>query len=266
MKKFILDLVVTQNLQLHANYVLLKLTDPSAPLPEMLPGQFAEIRVDRSKTTFLRRPISINYVDRLRNEVWFLIQLVGDGTRALGTVSIGETVNVVLPLGNSFSFSGEGFSELYNPSNSLLLIGGGVGTAPMLYLGDELKKMGYSPIFLLGARSEGDLLQLDDFRAVGELFTTTEDGSYGEKGYVTQHSILQSRSFNRIYCCGPKPMMIAVARYASEKGISCEVSLENKMACGVGACLCCVEDTQEGHKCVCKEGPVFNTKELLWQI
>ena len=83
MKKYILDLTVTENLRLHANYVLLKLTSPS-PLPEMLPGQFAEIRVDGSPTTFLRRPISINYVDRQRNEVWFLIQLVGDGTKRLG--------------------------------------------------------------------------------------------------------------------------------------------------------------------------------------
>lgn len=266
MKKFILDLVVTENLQLHANYVLIKLTDPNSPLPEMCPGQFAELRVDGSKTTFLRRPISINYVDYTRNEVWFLIQTIGEGTRALARLNPGDVLNAVMPLGNSFSMEGEGFSDSFNPSDSLLLIGGGVGTAPMLYLGNELQKKGYRPVFLLGARSKGDLLQLEDFRAVGELFTTTEDGSYGEKGFVTHHSLLQNRDFDRIYCCGPKPMMVAVARYATEKGISCELSLENKMACGVGACLCCVENTKEGHKCVCNEGPVFNSKDLLWQI
>ena len=102
MKKYILDLTVTENLRLHANYVLLKLTSPS-PLPEMLPGQFAEIRVDGSPTTFLRRPISINYVDRQRNEVWFLIQLVGDGTKRLGEAKAGDIINVVLPLGNCFT-------------------------------------------------------------------------------------------------------------------------------------------------------------------
>ena len=102
MKKFILDLTVTENLKLHANYALLKLASQS-PLPEMLPGQFAEIRVDGSPTTFLRRPISINYVDRQRNEVWFLIQLVGDGTRRLAEVANGEIINVVLPLGNGFT-------------------------------------------------------------------------------------------------------------------------------------------------------------------
>jgi dihydroorotate dehydrogenase electron transfer subunit len=258
MKKYILDLTVTENVQLHANYVLLKLTSPS-PLPDMLPGQFAEIRVDGSPTTFLRRPISINYVDRQRNEVWFLIQLIGDGTRQLGEAKAGDTVNVVLPLGN-------GFTMPEKASDKLLLVGGGVGTAPMLYLGEQLAKNGSKPTFLLGARSDKDLLQLEQFAAYGDVYTTTEDGSHGEKGYVTQHSILNKVQFEQIYTCGPKPMMMAVAKYAKSKDIACEVSLENTMACGIGACLCCVENTTEGHLCVCKEGPVFNINKLLWQI
>ena len=94
---------------------------------------------------------------------------------------------------------------------------------------------------------------------------TTEDSSMGEKGFVTNHSVL-TEHFDRIYTCGPKPMMVAVARYAKENNIDCEVSLENMMACGLGACLCCVEKTTEGNLCVCKEGPVFNVKRLLWQI
>ena len=173
MKKFILDLTVTENLRLHTNYVLLKLTSQTV-LPEMLPGQFAEIRIDGSPTTFLRRPISINYVDRQRNEVWFLIQLVGDGTKRLAQVNRGEIINVVLPLGNSFTMPEK-------PSDKLLLVGGGVGTAPMLYLGEQLAKNGSKPTFLLGARSNKDLLQLEDFAAYGEVYTTTEDGSHVEK-------------------------------------------------------------------------------------
>ena len=258
MKKYILDLKVTENVRLHANYVLLKLTS-DAELPEMLPGQFAEIRVDGSSTTFLRRPISINYVDRVTNEVWFLIQLVGDGTRCLGEAQKGDIINVVLPLGN-------GFTMPENPSDKLLLVGGGVGTAPMLYLGEQLIKRGSKATFLLGARSAQDLLQIEQFKALGEVYTTTEDGSGGEKGYVTQHSILTKVKFEQIYTCGPKPMMVAVAKYAKANNINCEVSLENKMACGVGACLCCVENTDEGHLCVCKDGPVFNINKLLWQI
>lgn len=258
MKKYILDLTVTENVRLHDNYVLLKLTSTS-PLPDMLPGQFAEIRVDGSPSTFLRRPISINFVDRQRNEIWFLIQLVGDGTRRLGEARANDTLNVVFPLGN-------GFTMPQNPTDELLLVGGGVGTAPMLYLGQQLAGAGSKPTFLLGARSQKDLLQLDLFAAYGDVYTTTEDGSYGEKGYVTQHSILEKKTFRQIYTCGPKPMMMAVAKYARSKGISCEVSLENTMACGIGACLCCVENTTEGHLCVCKEGPVFNIDRLLWQI
>ena len=104
MKKFILDLTVTANIQLHANYVLIKMTSQEI-LPEMIPGQFAEIRVDGSPTTFLRRPISINYVDRVNNEVWFLVQLIGDGTRTLARVTEGDIVNAVMPLGNGFNHS-----------------------------------------------------------------------------------------------------------------------------------------------------------------
>ena len=104
------------------------------------------------------------------------------------------------------------------------------------------------------------------FKEYGDVYITTEDGSEGEKGFVTQHSILSSERFDRISTCGPKPMMVAVARYAKSNNITCEVSLENMIACGVGACLCCVENTNEGHVCVCKEGPVFNVNKLLWQI
>lgn len=259
MKKLISDLRVTENVALHDRYVLLKAAPADGtPLPEMLPGQFAELRVDGSPTTFLRRPISINYVDRAANEVWFLIQLVGDGTRQLATLRQGDTLNVVYPLGNGFS--------LPSGDERLLLVGGGVGTAPLLYLGSVLHEKGYAPHFLLGARSAGDVLQAEAFRRFGAVDITTEDGSAGERGYVTQHSLLQKERFDRIYTCGPKPMMVAVARYARANGIACEVSLENTMACGVGACLCCVENTRDGHVCVCKEGPVFNIEKLLWQI
>lgn len=258
MKKYILDLIVKENIHLHTQYVLLKLTS-SVTLPEMLPGQFAEIRIDGSPSTFLRRPISINYVDKAKNEVWFLVQLVGDGTKQLGKVQTGDVVNVMLPLGN-------GFTLPEKPAGNFLLVGGGVGTAPLLFLGHQLAHSGCNPVFLLGAKSHNDLLQLDQFALYGEVHTTTEDGSHGEKGYVTQHSVLNAPGFEKIYCCGPKPMMVSVAQYAKAKGIDCEVSLENTMACGIGACLCCVENTTEGHLCVCKEGPVFNINKLLWQI
>lgn len=257
MKKYILDLTVRAVEHLNARYVLLKLTDDRQALPEMLPGQFVEVRIDDSPSTMLRRPISINYVDRDANELWLLVALVGDGTRRLGSLSAGDTLNCVLPLGN-------GFTMANRPDERILLVGGGVGVAPLLYFGERLKAMGAVPTFLLGARSASDLLMLDRFQAIGTVAVTTEDGSMGEKGFVTNHSLLQQATFDRISTCGPKPMMVAVARYAAQANIPCEASLENLMACGLGACLCCVEKTVDGNLCVCTEGPVFDTRRLLW--
>lgn len=257
MKKYVLDLIVSSSERLSPKHVLLKLTSQQ-PLPEMLPGQFVEVRVDDSPTTFLRRPISINYVDRERNELWLLVAMIGEGTRRMGQLKAGDLLNCVLPLGNSFTIP-------VDPQEKMLLVGGGVGMAPMLILGAALSLRGMQPTFLLGGRTASDLLELDLFNKYGRVCVTTEDGSMGEKGFVTNHSVL-NESFSRIATCGPKPMMMAVAHYAKEKGIECEVSLENMMACGLGACLCCVEKTTEGNLCVCKEGPVFNVKRLLWQI
>ena len=105
---------------------------------------------------------------------------------------------------------------------------------------------------------------LDEFLKIGEVAISTEDGSKCSKGLVTANPILE-RDFDTYYCCGPMPMMKAVAKIARDKGTDCEVSLENVMGCGIGACLCCVEKTTEGNLCVCKEGPVFNINKLLWQ-
>ena len=258
MKKYILDLTVNSVEALSDKHVLIKLTDDK-PLPEMLPGQFVEVRVDNTPSTFLRRPISINNVDYDHNELWLLVAAVGDGTRQLQKLQKGDRLNCVLPLGNSFTMPTDS-------TQKVLLVGGGVGVAPLLYFGKLIKAMGGEPTFLLGARSAKDVLERELFEQVGRVLITTEDGSEGEKGFVTNHSVLAQEHFDRISTCGPKPMMMAVARYAFKYDIECEVSLENKMACGVGACLCCVEKTVEGNKCVCKEGPVMNIKKLTWQI
>ena len=257
MRKYVLDLRVTSVEQLSERYLLLTATNPAGPLPEMHPGQFAQLRIDESKETFLRRPISLHCVDYQRNEVGFLIQKVGKGTASLWEKRPGSTLNAILPLG-------KGFTMPKSLEQKVLLVGGGVGIAPLLFMGTEMQKMGAKPTFLLGARSKSDLLRLDAYRACGDVYVTTEDGSEGEKGFVTQHSILQREKFENIAVCGPKPMMLAMASYAKQTGIPCEVSLENMMACGLGACLCCVEDTKDGNVCVCKEGPVFNVEKLKW--
>lgn len=257
MKKYCKDLTVSAVEYPADGYVLLKLTD-AVPLPDIKAGQFVEIRVDNSRQTFLRRPISVHFVDRNANTLWLLIQVVGEGTRSLSSLKAGDTLNVLFPLGNGFSLGMKG--------ETVLLVGGGVGIAPLLEYGNQLRAAGAVPVFLLGGRSQRNLLELERYKALGEVYVTTEDGSLGEKGFVTQHSMLDHVAFDRISCCGPKPMMMAVARWAHQHGTPCEVSLENMMACGLGACLCCVEKTVKGNVCVCKEGPVLNIEQLTWQI
>ena len=235
--------------------VLLRLRDEQ-PLPEILPGQFVQVRVDGSPATYLRRPISIHDVDVANNEISLLVQVVGEGTRHLSAVEVGNRINLVLPLGNGYT--------LPEKEDKVLLVGGGIGIAPLFYLAKTMASKGVTPTFLLGGKKASDIVRGDAYKAVGETLVTTEDGSLGEKGMVTMHSVWKEREFNKIYVCGPKRMMMAVADIAKAKGTWCEVSLEHMMACGLGACLCCVEDTVEGHLCVCKEGPVFNTRRLKW--
>ena len=258
MRKICEDFLVQATEQLSDRHWLMRLRSSSA-LPEMHPGQFVQVHIEDSPTTYLRRPISVNMVDYERNEILLLVAAIGEGTRHLVRKKPDEKVNCLLPLGNSFTMP-------CSINERVLLVGGGVGIAPMLFLGKRLVEMGVRPSILLGARTAAELLEKDMFNELGDLYLTTEDGSEGEKGYVTNHSILKEKQFDRIATCGPKPMMMSVARYAKQNDIACEVSLENDMACGLGACLCCVEDTTDGHICVCTEGPVLNIKKLLWQL
>lgn len=253
----VLDFTVRSNEALNDHNHLIKVAPASNEiLPEMHPGQFVQILVDNSPHVFLRRPISINFVDKEKNEIWLLIQKVGEGTEKICSIPAGGIINLISPLGNSFT--------LPERNGRYLLVGGGVGTAPMLFLGKRMKEVGIEPDFLLGGRSAEDILQRADFERYGPLYCTTEDGSLGERGFVTHHSVLKEKKYDFIYTCGPRPMMVAVAEYAHEHGVECEVSLENLMACGFGACLCCVEKTVRGNICTCTEGPVFNIKELFW--
>ncbi len=227
------------------------------PLEEIKAGQFVQVRVDDAQHTYLRRPISIHDVDYQNRTITLLVQRVGEGTNKMSDTKIGDTLNIIYPLGN-------GFTIPENNEGNVILVGGGIGIAPLYYLGKMLKEKGIEPQFLLGGRSKSDLIMLEEFESVGKVYITTNDGSLGEAGFVTQHSIWKEKQFDMIYTCGPKPMMMAVTKIARENNIDCEVSLENLMACGLGACLCCVENTIEGNVCVCKEGPVMNINKLLW--
>lgn len=224
-------------------------------LADARPGQFVNIQVLQSHSTFLRRPISICDVDTENALLYLYVKNAGNATAAICAAKPGDVFSILLPLGNGFDFS-------HRPERPLL-VAGGVGIAPMLLTAKEMNKVGIRPGILIGAVTESRLILTRELAEVGELFIATDDGSLGEKGFVSMHSAL-GRDWTDIYCCGPLPMMKGIAAIATERNIRCQVSLENVMACGLGACLCCVEDTKEGNLCVCKEGPVFDIERLKW--
>ena len=254
-KKILHDLTIVKKVHLNKRHFILVLHAPEL-LPQFLPGQFVQVLIKDSSSTFLRRPFSIHTIDPAMNTFSLLIQIKGEGTRHLSLCQEGEKLNVMYPLGNSFSL----------PSGkNVLLVGGGCGVAPLLFLAQWLKEQDVNVTMLTGWKRKEDIFEIEAYEKCGELLVTTEDGSEGETGVVTLHSIFKSgRKFDKIYCCGPDRMMKSIAHMAKRKDIDCEVSLENTMACGFGVCLCCITPTLHGNQRVCMEGPVFNTKELGW--
>ncbi len=251
--KEIHDFTILERRQLGESYFSLVLGH-GGMMQHIAPGQFVELQVEGEPKVMLRRPISIHDVDEKEGTMTLLIQIVGNGTRRLAELKEGDKLNVVYPLGHGFSL------DLAAGSRAVL-VGGGAGTAPLLHLSKVLKAKGVDCTIILGGRTESLIPVRDAFAAYGRLCIATDDGSLGHHGLVTQHPAF-GEHYDMVYTCRPTPMMKAVARSAAERGLRCEVSLENMMACGVGACLCCVTDTDQGHRCVCKDGPVFDISTL----
>ncbi len=252
----LINFTVKENRRFSSSLSLLVLHSEET-LPAMPGGGFVNVLVPWEAGVMLRRPISLCNVFPERNELHLLVKDLGRGSHVLCNVAVGQVLNILAPLGKGFSYPEDKAAKI-------LLIGGGVGVAPLLYWGKLLREKGFNPVYLLAGKSSSDIPMLEEFAKYGEVHTATEDGSLGEKGLVTQHSVFTAGGWNQLYVCGPEPMMKAVAR--GSKGVKCEVSLEQKMACGLGACLCCVADTKEGHKCTCTEGPVFSADYLNWNL
>lgn len=255
-KKRIEDFTVVRNTRLNSRHFLLEL-QPQMKLPELFPGQFVQVLVEGSSTTFLRRPFSIHSVDYKINTFSLLIQVKGDGTGKLSHIREGEHLNLIYPLGNFFSVP---------QGKEILLVGGGCGVAPLLFLAQFYSERSFKVTILTGWRTALDIFRMEEYQRFGNTLVITEDGSAGETGLVTDHSVFSGKleQFSQICCCGPEAMMRAVAKIAKENNIMCEVSLENTMACGFGACLCCITPTRHGNQRVCMEGPVFGTSGLDW--
>ena len=251
--KEIHDFSIVERRQLGGHYFALVLRHGGTMQP-VVPGQFVEVLVEDEPGVMLRRPISVHDVDDEAGTLSLLVQIVGRGTRRLSRLQPGDCLNLVYPLGH-------GFTTDLAPASKVLLVGGGAGIAPLLHLSKVLKAKQVDCTILLGGRTAELIPVRDEFLPYGTLCLTTDDGSLGLHGMVVDHPAFAG-SYDMVYTCGPTPMMKAVARSAAEHGLRCEVSLENMMACGLGACLCCVVDTDGGHRCVCKEGPVFDIKDM----
>lgn len=231
------------------------------------PGQFAMVRAGIGSDPLLRRPFSLHQVSA-EGKVQILFKVVGKGTRLLSLLQVGDRLDLNGPLGQGFR----------PPTRrKLCLVGGGMGIAPLLFLAKELSRQKEEreiKVFL-GARSREELLELNaNFEVLGlQPLLATDDGSLGHHGLVTELLLAEVGAGEeaQIYCCGPTPMMKAVARICRGNDWPCQVSLETEMACGVAACLGCAvekakccQQTEQDYLHVCKDGPVFEAKELAW--
>lgn len=221
------------------------------------PGQFVDVRCEGFT---LRRPISICEIDRENSRLRLVFEIRGDGTRQLAQVNPGESLDMLAPLGNGFN--------LGKTSRRAVFVGGGIGVPPLL---EAAKPFGGNADVILGFRTASAAILEEDFVRSGSHVTlVTEDGSAGEKGFITLPLIrrLEKDACDVIFACGPRPMLKVVAQEAEKHGVPCFVSMEARMACGVGACLSCACKTifegKEQYQHVCKNGPVFDAKRIVW--
>ena len=212
-------------------------------------GQFVDLDIPGY---YLRRPISVS--DALPDGVVLYYKVVGEGTRVLSTMSPGSALELLLPLGNGF--------HPEKCAAEALLIGGGLGAAPLYLLAKELLAAGRKATAVLGFNKADEICLVDELKALGvPVHIATMDGSVGTKGFVTDAIAAAKPAFDRFYTCGPLPMMKAVCADLSAPG---EVSLEERMGCGAGFCYGCTVQTASGPRRVCADGPVFDKEEVLW--
>ncbi len=219
---------------------------------EARPGQFVMVRCGGE--SLLRRPLSVHQVDG--GKIALLFTVVGKGTRWLSQCRVGDDIDILEPRGNVFS--------IHPNSHNLLLVAGGMGIAPLFFLAEEASKEGYSITVLIGIRTA--MVYLKRSSAIkGKFIITTEDGTDGQQGIVTDLLPDYADRADQIFACGPVPMYRNMAdNYPQLKSKSIQVSLEARMGCGFGVCYGCTVRTKDGLKQVCKDGPVFELKDIIW--
>ncbi len=228
------------------------------------PGQFIEVKCSDENDPLLRRPLGVHRI--LKNGIEILYEVVGKGTELLSKRKAGETLDMIGPLGNGFILNAKRY-----PLNAIL-IAGGIGVAPLLALAERLAYSKKQKIHVfIGAKTKEHIICSEDFKKIGcDVSVSTENGSRGHKGFITDLLLdfLNAKRYTlyaNIYACGPNAMLKAVAKIAESKKTPCQISLEERMACGIGVCLGCpVKVKVAEYKMVCKDGPVFDAKEIVW--
>lgn len=256
----IAEIIINQKIR--PDYYRLVISAPEAAKPAR-PGQFLMLNAVGNADTrdpFLSRPMSLNSIDTATGQLGIIYQVIGRGTELMTSLKSGDTIKFSGPWGKGWQVD-QGIKKA-------ALVGGGAGIAPLLPLAVELKSQGVQLDIFLGAASRERLICEEEMASCGEIRIATDDGSRGSKCFA--HELLPDKAdYGMVYCCGPKPMMINVARWARVRGLSCQVSLEERMGCGFGVCAGCVCEakTSEGgiaYKRICKEGPVFNAEEVFF--
>jgi dihydroorotate dehydrogenase electron transfer subunit len=251
------------------NIYLMSLKAPEIA-QEALPGQFIYIKCSKDNYPLLRRPLSIHRIDKEKGEIFILFQIMGEGTKLLADRTIGDDLDIMGPIGNGFN--------IYPESKKIVIIGGGIGIAPLLALCEESIKKGKEVRVLIGALRKELVIGEENFRNLGaKVDVATDDGSYQYKGLVTdllERIIKEGWLTDQIFACGPKAMLKKIVEISLDAHIDCQLSLEERMACGIGACLGCVckiktKDKKEDkvkyeYKRVCVDGPVFAGSEVVW--
>ena len=252
MKQYLLELIDNQSL---ADGIVLHTFREPEIAGAARPGQFVNVRVTGLFDPLLRRTFSICSVDRAGGTFTVLIRVIGPGTRLLAALLPGAQVDMLAPLGKHFEWSG---------ARRMMLVAGGVGVAPMLFLAQEVRDRRPDPapeiIFCYGTRTAADFVLLERIEPlVDRLVLTTDDGSLGGRGLVTEAAERLFAPDLSVFTCGPNPMMNDLLRRMRAAGLEGQVSLENQMGCGIGACQGCVVPTRQGYVRICCDGPVLPT-------
>lgn len=261
-----MKLEILNNVFLKDRYLLMELSMP-ASFRAAAPGQFLHIRIEDSCDPLLRRPLSIHDIDDSRRNkrpaVKLLYEIVGKGTALLSQKKPFSQVDAIGPLGRGFDLKSiASYQKVY-------LVAGGMGVAPLFFLAKKIIRQ--KPIVLVGAKTKNHILCEREFKALGcEVRIATEDGSRGFKGRVTDllKEILSSTDndqLSTLCACGPKAMLAVISGIAPVYHLHAQVSLEEFMGCGLGACLGCVIRTTSGYKRICHDGPVFNARDIIWK-